>query len=231
MTEEHDEHLEKVVQEKVKPIITRAMHEHLGITVQELEKDITDTLTRTKIFNIRVRHDLTYKKAKKEFKKEFIQRLLREHSGNVQQASKSADVDRRTLHRLITEFKIESEKYRIKQQPDYTRKIVVQDLIQKTIEQYKTALHPEKAEHFYKEAPQLSEQIIRELPEEHLTMQQAETIFEKEYIENALTQNEWNVRNTSKSIGLAEETIHRKIKELGIERGIINDAGNERFME
>ena len=218
MTVERDEHLEKVVQERVKPLLTRAMHEHLGITVQELGQDITDTLTKAKIFSIRIQHDISYKKAKKEFKKEFIQRLLREHAGNVQQASKSADVDRRTLHRLITEFNIESEEFRKKQQPDYTRKMAVQDLIQKTIEQYKTALQPERAQQFYKEAPHLSEQIIQELPEEHLTLQQAETIFEKEYIEHALTQNDWNVRSTAKNIELAEETIHRKIKELGIEK-------------
>ena len=117
-----------------------------------------------------------------------------------------------------TEFSINSESFRIvEKQQDYSRELKVQNIIEKTLEHYKEFLHPLKIQQFYHEAPSLSKQIIKELPpEEQLTLSQAERIFEKEYFERNLELNNRSVRKTSKNIGIAEETLHRKIKKFGI---------------
>jgi transcriptional regulator of acetoin/glycerol metabolism len=38
------------------------------------------------------------------FTSEYLTDLLREHGGNISQAAKTAGVDRKTLHRLLTKF-------------------------------------------------------------------------------------------------------------------------------
>lgn len=54
--------------------------------------------------------DLPMKDAKREwiraFEREYLIDLLRRHSGNISQAAKTAGIDRKTIHRLITKYQI-----------------------------------------------------------------------------------------------------------------------------
>ncbi|MFQ5847496.1 MAG: sigma-54-dependent transcriptional regulator [Candidatus Methylomirabilales bacterium] len=55
---------------------------------------------------------LSLKKAKRQwveaFEREYLVALLRKHQGNISQAAKTAGVDRKTVHRLIKRYRIES---------------------------------------------------------------------------------------------------------------------------
>ena len=62
-----DENLEKVITEKINPMLDNAMHEYLGITVNEIKDDISDKLKKTPLLDIDVNTSVNFKKAKEDF--------------------------------------------------------------------------------------------------------------------------------------------------------------------
>ena len=160
---------------------------------------------------------LKFKDAKKKFKREYVAHLLQLNFGNVAEVARIAMVDRRSIHRIVAEMKIEVAKFRETfQKGAYVKQLAVQDIIEESLEQYKTALHPRKYQAFYKEAPQLSKDIAKQLPETPATLKDAEKEFEKRYFEKALSENKGNISKTARKIGLRFETLHRKLKSLEI---------------
>ena len=211
--------LEKLVESKIKPLLEEAMQKSLGITVAELETDISDKLKRSALLEFEVDTKLKFKDAKKKFKREYVARLLQLNFGNVAEVAKIAFVDRRSIHRIVAEMKIEVQKFRdVLQKGTYVKQLAVQDIIQESLEQYKSALNPIKYEALYKEAPSLSKNIIKEIPETPKTLKEAEQEFERRYFGKALQENNGNISRTSRKIGLRFETLHRKLKSLGMSR-------------
>ena len=211
------EALEKVIEHKVKPILDDAMHKALGITVAEIESDISDRLKRNPLLDIPLNTKLGFKKAKEFFKKHYLQNLLESNFGNVSRVAEIAEVDRRSVHRLINSFDLNVPKFRQEMlKSSYLKQIAVQQIIENALETYKTILHPSKIELMYKEAPHLSKEIIKELPDQPLSLKEAEDEFEKLFLEKALKENNNNQMQTAKAIGLRYETLHRKMKSLGI---------------
>ncbi|MCX6708799.1 MAG: hypothetical protein NTW67_04105 [Candidatus Woesearchaeota archaeon] len=209
--------LEKLVEARIKPLLAEAMQKSLGITVAELEADISDKLKRSALLEFEVDTKLKFKDAKKKFKREYVAHLLQLNFGNVADVAKIASVDRRSIHRIVAEMKIEVQKFRdMMQKGQYVKQLAVQDIIQESLETYKGALNPRKYEALYREAPVLSKNIIREIPETPKTLKEAEREFETRYFEKALSENNHNISKTARRIGLRFETLHRKLKSLGI---------------
>jgi len=160
---------------------------------------------------------LKFKDAKKKFKREYVAHLLQLNFGNVADVAKIASVDRRSIHRIVAEMKIEVQKFRdMMQKGQYVKQLAVQDIIQESLETYKGALNPRKYEALYREAPVLSKNIIREIPETPKTLKEAEREFETRYFEKALAESNHNISKTARRIGLRFETLHRKLKSLQI---------------
>ncbi len=220
------EQLEKLVESKVKPLLAEAMQKKLGITVTELESDISDKLKKSALLEFEVDTKMKFKDAKKRFKREYVARLLQLNFGNVAEVAKIALVDRRSIHRIVAEMKIEVQKFReTMQKGEYVKQLAVQDIIEESLEHYKSALNPRKYEAMYKEAPALSKNIIKELPETPKTLKEAEHEFEKRYFEKALQENNGNISKTARKIGLRFETLHRKLKSLGISaKGVVPES-------
>jgi DNA-binding NtrC family response regulator len=209
--------LEKLIEDKVKPMLEEAMQKNLGITVNELETDISDRLKKSVLLEFDIDTKLKFKDAKKKFKREYVAHLLQLNFGNVAEVAKIALVDRRSIHRIVAEMKIEVQKFRdILQKGEYVKQLAVQDIIQESLEHYKTALNPVKYEAFYKQAPSISKNIIKELPETPKNLKEAEKEFEKRYFEKTLLENNGNISRTARKIGLRFETLHRKLKVLGV---------------
>ncbi len=209
--------LERLIESKVKPMLEEAMQKNLGITVSELETDISDRLKKSSLLEFEVDTRLKFKDAKKKFKREYVAHLLQLNFGNVAEVAKIAFVDRRSIHRIVAEMKIEVQKFReILQKGEYVKQLAVQDIIQESLEHYKTSLNPRKYEALYKQAPSLSKNITKELPETPKTLKEAEKEFETRYFTKALTENDGNISKTARKIGLRFETLHRKLKSLGI---------------
>mgnify|MGYP003972152763 CR=1 FL=1 len=102
--------LEIVLDKKVKPLIKDATTKFLGVGIEKLNEDITSTLSRSSFGDIKVDYSSDYKKAKKQYKKDFLSRILVLNLGNISEAAKLLGLDRRTLHRMVKEFNIDVNK-------------------------------------------------------------------------------------------------------------------------
>ncbi|HLC33346.1 MAG TPA: helix-turn-helix domain-containing protein [Candidatus Nanoarchaeia archaeon] len=208
--------LEYLVETKVKPLLKEAMNKSLGITIQELQADISDRLKNT-IFNFQIDTRMKFKEAKRRFKQSYISGLLKQNLGNIETVAKIAAVDRRSIHRIVAQMRLDVEQLREQlDRKEYFKQAAVQDIIQGSLEHYKNALHPKRYDAFYKEAPKLSKDILKELPEIPEALKVVEKEFEKKFISQALAENNNNISKTARKIGLRFETLHRKMKKLGL---------------
>ena len=221
-----DEALEAVIEKRVKPLLDEAMQRYLGVHVSEIENDISDKLRHGSLLLIDIDTSIPFKKAKRLFKKAYISRLAKRLFGNVSEIAKISGIDRRSVHRIIAEMKIAVPKFRKEiEKVEYIRETTVQNIIQSTLDSYKSALNPEKFVSLYSKAPELSKDILKELPEKEITLKEAEREFERAYFQKALEQNN-NISQTARKIGLRYETLHRKLKVLGL----IGKKENPQFM-
>ncbi len=214
------ETLDKVLKEKVEPLVDDAMHKFLGITVAELRKDITDKIEKNPLISYEIDTSITFKSAKKLFKKEFLTRLLQSHFGNVSEIAKISGLDRRSIHRAVKELSINISKVRKEMiATKYYQKEAVDTILKSSLDSYRQVIRPSRLESMYKNVGRLSEDIVKELPAIEMTWKEAESEFEKRYLEKALKENKNNLSKTAKAIGLRYETLHRKLKRLGLKQG------------
>lgn len=207
--------LEKKVKKEVRPVIEKGMHKFLGITIDELAEDITAKLEVSPLVNIKINTNLQFKDAKKLFKKEYLKKLLQSHHGNISQIAKLADIDRRSIHRLVKSE--DSKKIRKEMlKPSYVRETEVTGIIEDVLDNYKKVIHPDKLRDMYQNVSELSKDIIKHLPERPLKLKEAEKEFEKRYLEKALRENNNNISQTARKIQLRYAVLHRKLKKLGI---------------
>ncbi len=210
--------LEKVIDMKIKQILDKTMHDTLGMTISEIETEISDKLKNGLFFEIEITTALPFKKAKKMFKKQYIARLCRLHFGNISDVATIAGINRRSVHRIVNELKIGMQNIREQAEKitSYNKQIFVEDAIKDTITPYKTSINPTKFKALYKQAPILSEDIAKALPDVEITFKEAEKEFETRYLTKALQENNANISKTAKKIGVRFETLHRKLKKLNI---------------
>ncbi|MBI4146001.1 hypothetical protein HY489_01545 [Candidatus Woesearchaeota archaeon] len=206
--------LETIVENKVKPLLERAMHDNLGITIAELETDISDRLKRSVLMDFDVDTSVKFKEAKRRLKHEYVARLLRLNFGNVADVARVAEVDRRSIHRIVADMRVNVAQLR-ERKGEYLKQ-QVKGIIEETLEHYKPALNPRKYEAFYRKAPELSDNIIKQLPERPKSLKEAEREFETNYLTKALLENDGNISKTARRIGLRFETLHRKLKQLNM---------------
>ena len=209
------ESLDVVVEKKVKPMLDDAMKRYLGITVSEIRADISDKLKRSSLLSIDT--SIPFKQAKRQFKKQYLIQLLHRHRGNISEVARIADLDRRSLHRLIVRFKIDVATVRERAPAlTYVKQEAVKDIIEHTLEAYKEIINPSKLQQLYRHTSALSQDIARQLPESPLTMKEAVQDFERRYLHIALEEHKGNISRTARDIGLRFESLHRKLKQLGL---------------
>ena len=209
--------LDKVLKEKVEPMLEESMHKLLGITISEFGKDISDRIEKNPLISYPIDISISFKAAKKLFKKEFLTRLLQSHYGNVSAVAKITGLNRRSIHRAVKELGINIKRVRKTMvKTELYQKEAVDSILKETLDHYKRVIRPSRLEKMYKNVDKISSDIVKELPTIELTWDEAEIEFEKAYIRKALKENKGNVSKTAKKIGLRYETLHRKIKKLGI---------------
>jgi len=214
-----EKNLEKVMKERINPMIQESLHKFLGVTINELNRELSDRIESNPLISFDINTSLSFKAAKKLFKKQFLQNLIRNHYGNVTEVARIAGIDRRSVHRAVIELKINITKVRKELlRPDYYKKEAIDDIFRRTLDQYKEVIHPEKLREVYKGVPSLTSDIVKELPAAEMTLKEAEMEFERQYLKKALDENRWNISLTSRKIKLRFETLHRKIKKLGIKK-------------
>ena len=206
-----------LLEEKLKTIINSVTTKTLGFSVAEVASDITTKLRQRPFNPFSIDVNTKYKLAKKQFKKAYIEKMLGLHNGNITEVSQTAGTDRRSIHRLIRQLHIPVQKIKTHLLKPYDlKKNVVSSAIEDALEKYKTVFHPRKMEALYKSVGEVSLDIAKELPETTMTLKDAEDEFEREYLKKALEENNKNITQTARQIGLRYETLIRKMKELSI---------------
>jgi DNA-binding NtrC family response regulator len=202
------------LEKRIRQIVDDASLKYIGVNIDRLSEDLSQKVMRQRIdeglFQSR------YRDAKKAFRKAFITRLLVLHLGNISEAARILDIDRRTMHRVIADLRIDVKE--IKEQlakPYYVRVGEVTAGIENALEKYRGILHPGKFESFYRNASHISETIVEILPASHSSLKEAEESFEKAYLTYALRNNP-SIGAAARKIGLRHETLLRKAKMLGL---------------
>lgn len=209
--------LDKVLKKKVEPLLDKSMHKILGVTISEFGKDISDKIERNPLISYNIDTSLDFKTAKKMFKKQFLKKMLQIHLGNVSEVAKVVGLDRRSIHRAINRLDIDIDKIRKDMiKAEYYKKEAVEDILKDTLDSYKSVLQESKLEDMYKNVDKLSSDIAHALPTVDMSWKEAEKNFEKEYLKKALKENKGNVSKTARQIGIRYETLHRKLKKLGL---------------
>ena len=207
------ENLEKLAErkEKVEPIVKEAMSKFLGVTVNEINEDISHKIIEGNI-DYDVDINIPFKKAKEMFKMAFLISLLQHTNGNISEAARIGAIDRRSIHRLIEQFKIDVTKLRT--QPyhfeDTKKEMYVKGVVENTLETYE--ITKEKSKDVDEK---VTKSIETKIPDIRLTFDEAIAMFEKKYFSEAI--KNWNEQKVcAKKIGLRYETLHKKLKELGL---------------
>ena len=208
--------LEETLKEKISPLLEESMERHWGITIPQLESDITDKLSKP-AFHFYIPVNLSFKEAKKAFKAEFIKRELKLHRGNVSNLAKTLGIDRRSVHRVIKYFEIDVAGVRTASlEPEEERQDFVDQTIRTALDKYKELIQPQKMEQMYGQLSHLSRNIAKVLPHQELTWKEAEREFEKQFLEHVLKESNQDISKTAKKIKIRTETLYRKIKKLGV---------------
>jgi DNA-binding NtrC family response regulator len=207
--------LDSVIDGKIKPLLQAYQQKYLGLRVADIEQDISDQLKNSTLLDIAVDVALPYKQAKKAFKRAYLLRLLQLHLGNISTAATAAGVDRRSVHRLVGTLRLPNASFRENAQPAYVRKNAVQTIVEDVVESYRGALNSSKYKAFYAHSEALSADIVKELPESHLTLKEAEKAFERKYLGQLLASG-LSIAEAARKAKMRYEVLHRKLKVLGI---------------
>ena len=209
--------IDKVVEERIKPLLESTMQKYLGITVKEIQADISDNLKKNPLLDFVIDPNVPFKRAKEDFKRQYLLRVLRTNYGNVSAAAEQSGLDRRSIHRLIARHKINLDSFRrVILRPAYAKEMAVTGIIEKTLENYKAVINIEKLNRMYKDANAVSREIVKELPDMAIQMAEAENEFEKRYFEKAMIVYNGKTSEIARKIGLRYETLHSKLKEHGL---------------
>lgn len=210
--------LEDTLRERVLGLLEETMEKSWGITIPQVESNIADKLKNSSL-PIYISSDLPFQEAKKKFKEEFFRNELRLHRGNISQLAKKLGLDRRSIHRAVKKTDIDLKLIRGQEHfSESQQEKIVDQAIRSALVEYKEIIQPQKMEKIYEEVPQLSRNIARILPHQHLTWKEAEEEFEKQFLSKSLKELNGNVAQAADKMGIRVETLHRKIKKLGLKK-------------
>ncbi len=211
------EKLEKTIKKQLAPLVEQTMHDVLGVTIDELNRDITAKLEKGPFLDFPINTNIPYKEAKRQFKRHYLRKLLQIHYGNISEVAKQVHLDRRSIHRLVKEIKLDVDAIRREMAKAYEiRQETVGHIIEDVLTHYKQVLHPIKLGEAYRNVDTVSRAILENLPEEPMPLNEAEDEFEREYLKKALQESNGNVMQAARRIGLRYETVHRKCRQLGV---------------
>ncbi len=206
-----------VLEEKIRPFVEEALHKFLGVRVTELESELSDKIKRTSLWEWLVDTSLPYREAKRNFRRGYVSWLLQTRFGNIAAVSRLLGVNRRTGHRLVRSLRIPIAGFReVLHGEQYVRTEAVKDAIQGVLDQYKNVLHPEKIKALYEHVPLMSKSLARELPEQPISLKDAEFEFERKYFVAVVSGCKGNLSLAALRARIRYETLHRKLKKLGL---------------
>ena len=163
--------LKETMDKKVNPLIDQAMKEYLGVRISEIKTDITDKIAANPLLGMRIHFELEFKEAKRVFKKDFLEKLIQTHHGNISEVARITGVDRRSIHRIVDKDIAQRIRTDLPK-PYFLKKKEVEEIIESVVQSYEKILNKETVENFYQAAPQLSSEITDLLPDTSLSLKE-----------------------------------------------------------
>lgn len=207
--------LEVALDSKIKPLISISTSKVIGKSIEKLNEDISTKIKQIIFGNITIDIEIPFKDAKREFKKEFLTNLIKKNCGNVSEVARLAEIDRRSVYRLIDYDPLRKTREELPK-ISYIKQAEMGSAIEDAVNGFKDIIPRRHMMDFYEEIPKLCEEILRGFNDESITLKEAEEEFEKKYFSAALIKFDYDISRTAVHIGLRYETLHRKIKNLGI---------------
>ncbi len=202
--------LEDVMEER-KSIIQNIFNSYLGVSIKELNDDITRKLDND-MLDLIPENEKDYRKAKRIFIKHYLMRLLRKNYGNIKSTAKDLGVDRRTVHRFVDDFSIDLTSLR--KAPSSYYKDKVYDALEGSIKRYEDVLHPKKLDNIYKKMPDISRSIAENTsPAPDPTLREAEDLFDAIFLKRNIEISD-SLSEAAASMGMRYETLYRKMNRL-----------------
>lgn len=191
----------------ISSLVEDVLKKYSDTSLEVLTRNLSSTLEFRLLFNIDFGQP--FRIAKKEFIKNYFIDLLTLNLGNVSRVAEAANLNRRHVHRLLNELDINPGIQRKEMlKPYYYLKENIQQIFENVPDQFKNASDQKKIE-------DVSE-IFANNTEDTLSYEEAMQIFEKEYIQKALEEHDFDILETADSIKLSERTLYRKINKLSI---------------
>jgi DNA-binding NtrC family response regulator len=205
--------LEKVIDDKIKPVIEISTSKAIGKPLNKLNEDITSRLKSNLFFDIDF--EKPFKEAKREFKQKFLKSMIMKNCGNVSEVARIVELDRRSIHRLVDDEEIKEIREKMPKMYD-VKFSEISHMLDVIIDTYRSEINSDKIKSVYAQVPKMADFILKEIPDETLTLKEAEEEFEKEYLKKAIERFKGDFLMLSKEIGIRHETLSRKIRNLGL---------------
>ncbi|MEK6916155.1 MAG: helix-turn-helix domain-containing protein [Nanoarchaeota archaeon] len=177
----------------------------------KLNNELINNISTNLEFRLFFTIDFTkpFKEAKKEFMKNYFNDILVLSLGNISMAAKKAQLHRRHLHRMIIDLEIDSDSHRkeLIKPSQYMKENISQIFDNSPAE-----LDEEKMKNY--NLDDISQLIVEHIS--NISYEEVIDSFEKEYIETALKNNNYNVQKTASIVEMSERTLYRKINKLNI---------------
>ena len=193
----------------ISSIVYEALDKHAILEEKEL-KSLTNNLEFRLLFSIDF--NKSFKEAKKDFIKNYLNDLLTLSLGNVTLAAKKANLHRRHFHRMLHEHELNPKIHRKELiKPSQYMKENLQNILEDSLININ---EEEKLQTVYSSLNDIS-QIITEIMR-NIPYEKALEIFEKEFIEKTLKKYQYDLKKTAESLEVSERTLYRKLNKLGI---------------
>ncbi|OIO64434.1 hypothetical protein COY28_02210 [Candidatus Woesearchaeota archaeon CG_4_10_14_0_2_um_filter_57_5] len=194
--------------------IDSAVRRSVGTHMPALQKDITDVMAKPFLpYAIDVR--LPYREARDRFRAELLRRTLAMRWGNVSLAAKALGIDRKTLHRMAKQLRIDVKAIRKElPKPEYVARDMIGERLSHVIAGYADILHPDRLHRLYESVPELSDGIAQEI-EAVIPLTDADQEFDRQYFRLLLTLYP-SMTQAARHAGIRRETLYRKLRSAGL---------------
>ena len=196
----------------ISSVVDTVLTKFTGDDTPKLKEEISTNLEFRLVFTV----DLSkpFKEAKKEFLVNYLNDLLTLSLGNISLAAKKAQLHRRHLHRMINELDIDPNEHRKEMlKPREYMKVNVHNILDETLAN--SSLSEHKLSQIYSNLEDIS-QVLAQNIDNAFSYNEALDLFEKEYIEKALRDNQYDIQKTADFLDISERTLYRKINKLNI---------------
>jgi DNA-binding NtrC family response regulator len=195
----------------ISSVVERAVKKHLLQDIPDLKYNISTNLEFRLVFPIDT--SKSFKQAKKNFLKNYLNDILTLSLGNISMAARKANLNRRHLHRIISELDINPETHRKELlKPAQYLKDNIQNILEETLLNFKP---DEKLRNVYSNLEQISETLAEDM-DESMSYEEAIELFEKEFLGKVLKENNYNISKTAEVLDMSERTLYRKISKLNL---------------